>query len=155
MNHVLVTTDFSEGSQHAFAHAVDYVESHGKDSTKCTLLHVLDGVTSGAQFKLAAAVIESHGIDSELEAEAKKKLTEIKDKHFPGIDVEILVLTGKRKNVHEPLLEWAEKNGVTRIVAATHGRTGVSHAILGSVTETLIRNSPIPVLVIPVPKEDK
>lgn len=155
MNHVLVTTDFSAGSLHAFPHVVEYVESHGKDSTKCTLIHILDDVTSGSQFKLAAAVIESHGIDDELEEEAKKKLSDFKEKYFAGIDVEPLVLKAKKTNVHEALLEWAEKNNVTQIVTATHGRTGVSHAILGSVTETLIRNSRIPVLVIPVPRNEK
>ena len=36
------------------------------------------------------------------------------------------------------------------IVVGTHGRTGFRHFVLGSVTERIIRNSDVPVLVVPV-----
>ncbi|ERH07715.1 MAG: universal stress protein UspA related nucleotide-binding protein, partial [Halonotius sp. J07HN4] len=35
------------------------------------------------------------------------------------------------------------------IVVGTHGRTGLDRYLLGSVAETLIRTSPIPVMVVP------
>lgn len=42
----------------------------------------------------------------------------------------------------------AERNAEV-IVLATHGRAGLSRAVLGSVAEECVRSSPIPVLVIP------
>jgi nucleotide-binding universal stress UspA family protein len=42
------------------------------------------------------------------------------------------------------------KNGdYDLVVVGTHGRTGLSHMLLGSVTEKLIRLSPVPVLTCP------
>lgn len=38
------------------------------------------------------------------------------------------------------------------IVIGTHGRTGLSHILMGSVAERVIRHSPVPVLVVPVKK---
>ncbi|MGN6351892.1 MAG: universal stress protein [Parafilimonas sp.] len=38
------------------------------------------------------------------------------------------------------------------IVIGTHGRTGLSHILMGSVAERVIRHSPVPVLVVPVRK---
>jgi hypothetical protein len=38
---------------------------------------------------------------------------------------------------------------VDLIVIGTHGRRGLSHALLGSVAEKVVRSSPVPVLVAP------
>ncbi|MBI2563014.1 MAG: universal stress protein, partial [candidate division NC10 bacterium] len=38
--------------------------------------------------------------------------------------------------------------GVDLIMMATHGRTGLSHALVGSVTERVVRKAPCPVLSI-------
>ena len=40
------------------------------------------------------------------------------------------------------------------IVMGTHGRKGISHALMGSVTESVIRNSPVPVLAVKQRKEE-
>jgi len=48
------------------------------------------------------------------------------------------------------ILDVAEKQNVDVIVMATHGRTGVSRLVLGSVAESVLHNAPCPVLIIPV-----
>ncbi|HHT9123393.1 MAG TPA: universal stress protein, partial [Candidatus Wunengus sp. YC63] len=40
------------------------------------------------------------------------------------------------------------------IVLGTHGRTGLSHAIMGSVAEKVVRKSPCPVLTVRHPEHD-
>ena len=47
------------------------------------------------------------------------------------------------------IVELAEKENVDMIVMSTHGRTGLDHMILGSVTERVIARAPCPVLVVP------
>jgi universal stress protein A len=42
---------------------------------------------------------------------------------------------------------------VDLIVMATHGRTGLSHLLIGSVAERVVRTSPCPVLTIRPPAE--
>jgi nucleotide-binding universal stress UspA family protein len=39
--------------------------------------------------------------------------------------------------------------GVDLIVMATAGRTGVSHLLMGSVAEKVVRHAPVPVLTLP------
>lgn len=41
------------------------------------------------------------------------------------------------------------------VVMGTHGRTGLSHLVLGSVAERVVRTCPVPVLTVPRPKDAK
>lgn len=45
------------------------------------------------------------------------------------------------------LLETAEQDGCTLLAVATHGRSGVTRWIFGSVAEELLHTSPVPLLV--------
>jgi nucleotide-binding universal stress UspA family protein len=49
------------------------------------------------------------------------------------------------------IVEVAESEKVDLIVMSTHGRTGLSHMILGSVAEKVVARAPCPVLVVPRP----
>lgn len=46
------------------------------------------------------------------------------------------------------ILAYAEENDIDMITMGTHGRSGVEHAFLGSVTEKVVRKSETPVLTI-------
>ena len=46
------------------------------------------------------------------------------------------------------IIEIAQKKKVSMIIVGSHGRTGLSHALLGSKAEKLVQLSPIPVIVI-------
>ncbi|HMC77523.1 MAG TPA: universal stress protein [Vicinamibacterales bacterium] len=48
----------------------------------------------------------------------------------------------------EEILRYASANAVDLMVMGTHGRGGVSHILLGSITEKVIRRSPCPVLTV-------
>lgn len=49
---------------------------------------------------------------------------------------------------HEKILEIAKARGVDLIVMGTQGRRGLAHALLGSVTERVLRSAPVPVLTV-------
>ncbi len=54
--------------------------------------------------------------------------------------------------LHQPGTEvpvCAVEKGCDLIILGTHGRTGFRHFVLGSVTERIVRNSEVPVLVVP------
>ena len=51
------------------------------------------------------------------------------------------------------IIETAEAEHVDLIVMATHGRTGLSHLLIGSVAERVVRTAPCPVLTIRPPAE--
>jgi universal stress protein A len=48
----------------------------------------------------------------------------------------------------ESIVAYALDRHVDLIVIATHGRTGLSHVLLGSVAERIVRESPCPVLTL-------
>ena len=52
------------------------------------------------------------------------------------------------------ILDYAAKNAVDLIIMATHGRTGLSHAMFGSTAEKVVRKAPCPVLSIKHPEHE-
>ena len=48
----------------------------------------------------------------------------------------------------EKIIEAAKEKDADLIVMTTHGRTGLSHALMGSVAEKVVRQAPCPVLTI-------
>ncbi len=55
----------------------------------------------------------------------------------------------------EVIVEFAQENDIDLIVMATHGRTGLSRLIIGSVTEKTIQHSTKPLLIIPIGEVSK
>ena len=56
---------------------------------------------------------------------------------------------------HANIIEMAEREGIDLIVMSTHGRTGLDHMLLGSVTEKVVARAPCPVLAIPAMNRKK
>lgn len=88
-------------------------------------------------------------IDSRTLAAAKKYLDQLVSRlDYGKVNIQTEVLTGK---VAESLADYATKNEVDLIVIATHGRSGVSRWVWGSVADRLLRSSCIPVLMVRAP----
>jgi len=62
-----------------------------------------------------------------------------------GIKVESAVLDGK---VADAILKYAGEEGVDLIVMSTHGRTGISRLLMGSVAEQIVHGAHCPVLLM-------
>ncbi len=88
-------------------------------------------------------------VDTKSKAAAESYL----DKLVSGIDygkvsVQKEILVGKAA---ESLAEYAKKNDIDLIIVATHGRSGVSRWVWGSVADRLLRSAPVPVLMVRAP----
>src|SRR5215471_6294885 len=67
-----------------------------------------------------------------------------------------LVEVREKVEVGEPaasILAEAEKAGSDLIVMSAHGRTGLAHLLMGSVTEEVVRNAVCPVFSVHAPKK--
>jgi len=53
---------------------------------------------------------------------------------------------------YKEIVNYARSEDIDLIVIATHGRTGLTHMVMGSVAERVVRFSPVPVLTIKPPK---
>jgi nucleotide-binding universal stress UspA family protein len=62
-----------------------------------------------------------------------------------AVETQTLVEVGQAA---DRLIEAAKEKKPDLIVMATHGRTGLSHALMGSVAEKVVRQAPCPVLTV-------
>ncbi len=77
--------------------------------------------------------------------EARRQITDQFKEHLQGVPNEVVLSRGETWNA---LSTFIAENNVDLVVLSTHGRTGVSRALLGSVAETIFRQCPCPVLTV-------
>ena len=123
VNAILFPTDFSPASEAAGRVACAVAEQAG---ARLHVLHVVPPVT-----------------DPSMGAE---RLARVATSLGGGLPVETALLTGR---AGRGIVDYARDKRIDLIVLGTHGRTGVSHAILGSVAETVVRLAPCLVLTVP------
>jgi nucleotide-binding universal stress UspA family protein len=88
-------------------------------------------------------------LDAEYKAVAEKYLKELVGRvRLDGISTRWTLITG---GVAESLADFATQNNVDLIVIATHGRSGVSRWVWGSVADRILRSSCVPVLMVRAP----
>ena len=136
--HLLVATDFSPESEGALDVAREIALRHG---SSVTVGHVYDDgpILLGEH----AAITDTAAVDAEL----RDKLNEaMKQKLADVAEVKVALLAGASPVVG--LCDLAGKESVDLIVTATHGRSGVARALMGSVAERLVRHAPCSVLVV-------
>jgi nucleotide-binding universal stress UspA family protein len=88
-------------------------------------------------------------IESELTSEAETYLQQrAQEIKYNGVKTAWKVLYGR---VAETLSEHATQTGADLIVISTHGRSGVSRWVWGSVADRVLRSSCVPVLMVRAP----
>ena len=136
---VLIPYDGSEQAEEAIAHAA---AEHGDD--EIVLLYVLDFVEAGYDAP-PDAVVPGYWEEwyEEAERNGRELLAEAATA-FEG-EVETDVVVGRPA---ETILEYVEDRDVDAVLMGSHGRDGLSRILLGSVAETVVRRSPVPVTVV-------
>jgi len=141
LRNILVTTDLSDTSTEAIEPALALAR---KFDASILVAYVEED-------RLPPLVVEyvAVGIDDLLERQvspAAERLDQFVRDNLQGYDdVEVTVEVG---TPHIEIVRLAEERGVDLIVMATHGRGFISHAILGSTAERVLRRAPCPVLVV-------
>ena len=88
-------------------------------------------------------------IDSENKVTAEKYLNQLVTRtQYEGVTIQSEVVMGRAA---ESIAEYATKNGVDLIIIATHGRSGVSRWVWGSVADRVLHSACVPVLMIRAP----
>jgi universal stress protein A len=146
---ILVPTDFSEHADYALTWALGLAAD-----CKATVL-LFNAAPPMASFAFPESVYypDLARMEQEVIADAEKRVAEFVSKHAAsGVTVETRVALGEA--VWE-ICQIAEREHADIIVMGSHGRTGLSHVLLGSVAERVVRYAPCPVLVVRPPKADK
>ena len=141
---LLVSTDFSPASMLAIDAAAMLARAFG---AKVTLAHVFDPapLTPMASSQLSSA--EQLEVEQGYEQRLHSALEKLRDEKLGGVaDVKVALILGK--SPAESLCRYAEKEQIDLIVLATHGRTGLTRMLIGSVAERVVRHAPCPVLTL-------
>lgn len=136
---ILVPTDFSDASREALLEAGKYAEKFG---ARLTVLFVVEPPVY-PEFIYSPLVIENDKIVAASQDKLKRWPGE--NSIPPRLVRQALVRTGS------PALEIvdaARTLKVDMIMIATHGRSGITRAVLGSTAERVVRHAPCPVLVL-------
>jgi nucleotide-binding universal stress UspA family protein len=143
---LLVPTDFSESANAALDYAIELA---AKVDGKIILLHAFEIPTVGfpdasiaAATELGRRILEGArmGLDATLSArqDARVPIRACVEQDAPL----------------QAILDVTRREKVDLILMGTHGRRGLSRALLGSIAEKVVRAAPVPVLVVRRTEDD-
>jgi nucleotide-binding universal stress UspA family protein len=144
--HILIPTDGSDTANAAVDHAVDLAATYG---AQLHALYVVD--IDAVNFGLGTEQVDriTQGNFDEM--------SELREKADAATGAVAAAASEQGVEVHEELrvgtphtviAEYADDIDVDLVVMGSHGRAGVQRALLGSVTERVLRSTHRPVLVI-------
>lgn len=151
---ILIPTDFSDSANKALEYALSLAKTY---QARLHLLHVFEPIIyySDAPIGMPDVVELEQGI----RASAEQSLNRLVETHirsreaeFGAIPTDVILLQG---NPYIEILRAAQDRAIDLIIMASHGRTGLEHILMGSVTEKVVRKAPCPVLTVRVKGEFK
>lgn len=138
---ILHPTDFSAASRHALELAFSLARDHG---ARVVLLNVVEPPFYGGEPLMPIATLP------DLRTEAGNWFATLPK---PRGDVEMTQVIAEGDPVRE-ILRVAAEEQADFIVLGTHGRTGLSRLLMGSVAEKVIREAMCPVIAVKTPLRD-
>lgn len=144
---ILFPTDFSKYSDYALQYAISIASAF---SAKLYILHVIDHARQQDYFLVLTLTFEE--IEDKLMEEAQKKLEELLSKNISQeIEFETSIKSG---TPFVEIIRAAKQENIDLIVMGSHGRSGISEILIGSVAERVMRKASCPVLIVK-PKDFK
>ena len=135
---ILAPTDFSDLSVRGVRYACRLAKDVGAE---VTILNVV--------------IVDESGINKREMEENKQRLEEFVVKNVADIGANLRIR--KVVDAGQPygaIVDCAENERIDLIVISSHGRSGLSRMLIGSVTDKVLRVAPCPVLVVPLEKEN-
>jgi len=139
---ILFATDFSGASKMAFGVASALARDY---KARMIVVHVIEPIRMGfSEFAAYVGPEEDKG-------QAMTQLQAIKPPS-PMVTLEYRLLEGEPATV---IVETAQEIEADLIVMGTHGRSGLTRLVMGSVAEDVLRRAPCPVLTLREPVTEK
>jgi nucleotide-binding universal stress UspA family protein len=145
---ILYPTDFSDLSVYALRYARNFAEVF---SAELHVLHVVDEAYQN-WVTMGPSTIPVGPTAQEMVALARQQMDAFMAERLKDVEVPVVarVLLGRP---YPMILDYASQQHVDLIVIATHGRGALTHMLLGSVTEKVVRKAPCPVLTVRHPEQ--
>ncbi|MCA8944324.1 MAG: universal stress protein [Planctomycetes bacterium] len=137
---IVVPTDLSDTAKAALPVAAEIAKSC---DAELLLTHVIEPLT-GLGFGTGAEQV--YALQRGLQEATSEGLTKFRSEVPDGVKSEVVVLEG---TAHDELAGLVDREKAGLIVMATHGHTGVTRWLLGSVTDRVSRTATCPLLIVP------
>jgi universal stress protein A len=143
-NKLLVPVDFAPHSEEAVRAAADLARRY---SASLTLLHVYEPVTYILPEGYVLFTPEQlNTITTELQRRLDKAAADARSAGAEAVATRLV-----QGSPSAEIVSSQQVDGYDLIVLGTHGRTGISHMLLGSVAEKVVRGAHCPVLIVRAP----
>ncbi len=128
------------------ADALEFALEEFPDAT-LVALHVLDPADLyGATGFEGGAMVNYQDLHERSQERGETLLEDVAETAADhGVDCETELVIG---SVARSIVDFLEDGDIDQIVIGSHGRTGASRILLGSVAETVARRSPVPVTIV-------
>ena len=141
LKRILVPLDFSPHAQRALRYAAGLARLF---QSELVLLHVTEPVVYPSDFGYAP--LPTNEFEETFRRDACERLEELaRAQAGAGVKAEAVLRLGKP---YVEITTAAKELGADLIVITTHGYTGLTHVVLGSTAERVVRHAPCPVLVV-------
>ena len=148
IKNVLVATDFSEPSDAALNYGRELARTF---TATLHVLHVADNVTF--QYGVEGYSALPPEMQQDVEAAARKQLDGlITEEDRVALHARPVVITAVAKAA--AIVGYANDHQIDLIVMGTHGRGAISHLLMGSVAERVVRTATCPVLTVHHPEHE-
>ncbi|MEO7034039.1 MAG: universal stress protein [Polyangiaceae bacterium] len=145
LHKILVPTDLSVCSTRALDEAHEFARQF---SASIDLLYVWTMPALVAPESLITGMgINEQPLMAWMESSARELLSRFEEQ-AKNAGIEVNTSCCERGDPATTIVEHATQGGYDLLVLGTHGRTGIAHAVLGSVAEKVVRSAPCPVLTV-------
>jgi nucleotide-binding universal stress UspA family protein len=139
LKNILVPVDFSEPSRKAVTYGLTLA---GQFNANLVLAHIVPESTA----LMYAFPTRLPDIENEQYARARREINNLAPaEHAAKLNLRTIVKIG---NIEKDLLGIVSEEGIDLVVMGTHGRRYLGRWFIGSVTEHMLRNVPVPVLTV-------
>ncbi|MGZ4034609.1 MAG: universal stress protein [Bacteroidia bacterium] len=141
MMKILVPTDFSKNAENAIKYAVAFAK---KEKSKIILFHAYHEILNVSKVQEYAYA----NLSGKLEKESDDKLKNIYTKIIKPANIECECLSQYQLAV-DAILEIIKDKKIDFVIMGTKGATGITAALLGSISAKIIEKAPCPVIAVP------
>ena len=140
LKRILVATDFGPAAEAALTYGRALANNFG---ATLTVMHVAEN------FFLRATIADPHALKAAVARRLEERLT-AEDRS--ALHARAVLDTSDQPA--DAITAYAKQAEIDLIVMGTHGRNGISHLLVGSVAERVVRTASCPVLTVKHPEHE-
>jgi universal stress protein A len=138
---IVVPLDFSGHAMKALRYATAFARQFG---ATLVFVHVTEPVVYPSDFGYAP--LPPNALEENFQRDARERLGALaREQVAAGLKAEVVLRIGKP---YYEIVTTAQEQEADLIVITTHGYAGLTHVLLGSTAERVVRHAPCPVLVV-------